>query len=215
MNNEQAIVLYQPMLQQIAMKIVGSMADAEDIVHDTFVRWLTTDKEKIKNTKAYLIKAVTNNCLNHIDKIKRKKDELLEDWHLSSFIDQQKEKDFFKFDLENEVSAALQILHKKLEPIEKSVFVLREVFNVEYEEIQQIVDRKKENCRKLFSRAKEKLSEETSKIKLDFSHLSAEVKKKYDHPEFLESFKNASFKGNISDLIGELKRDISTKFNNK
>lgn len=212
MNNEQAIVLYQPMLQQIAMKIVGSMADAEDIVHDTFVRWLTTDNEKIKNTKAYLIKAVTNNCLNHIDKIKRKKDELLEDWHLSSFIDQKREKDFFKFDLENEISVALEILHKKLEPIEKSVFVLREVFNVEYEEIQQIVDRKKENCRKLFSRAKEKLSEETSKFKLDITHLSAEVKRKYNHPEFLESFKNASIKGNISDLIGELKRDISTKF---
>ena len=214
MNNEQAIVRYQPMLQQIAMKIVGSMADAEDIVHDTFVRWLTTDKEQIKNTKAYLIKAVTNNCLNHIEKIKRKKDELLEDWHLGSFIDQQKERDFFKFDLENEISAALEILHKKLEPLEKSVFVLREVFNVEYEEIQQIVDRKKENCRKLFSRAKVKLSEETSKIKLDISHLSTEMKKKYDHPEFLESFKNASFKGNISDLITELKRDISTKLNN-
>ena len=212
MNSEQAIVLYQPMLQQIAMKIVGSMADAEDIVHDTFVRWLTTDKEKIKNTKAYLIKAETNNCLNHIDKIKRKKDELLEDWHLTSFIDQQKEKDFFKFDLENEISAALVILHKKLEPIEKSVFVLREIFNVEYEEIQQIVDRKKENCRKLFSRAKGKLSEETSKIKLDFSHLSAEVKKKYDHPEFLESFKNASFKGNISDLINDLKKEVNAKF---
>lgn len=213
MNNEQAIVLYQPMLQQLAMRIVGSIADAEDIVHDTFIKWLTCDNEKIENTKAYLIKAVTNNCLNHIEKIKRKKDELLEDWHLSSFIDQQKEKDFFKFDLENEVSAALHILHKKLEPIEKSVFVLREIFNVEYEEIQEIVDRKKENCRKLFSRAKEKLSVETSKIKIDIPHLSAELKRRYDHSELFESFKNAAFMGNISELINELKRDINTKFN--
>lgn len=204
MNNEQAIVLYQPMLQQLAMKILGSMADAEDMVHDTFVKWLTCDKEKIKNTKAYLIKAVTNNCLNHIEKIKRKKDELLEDWHLGTFIDQQKEKDFFKFDLENELSSALQVLHKKLEPIEKSVFVLREVFNVEYEEIQLIVNKKKENCRKLFSRAKEKLSEETSKIKIDIP----------GHTELLESFKNAAFMGNISDLINDLKNEVNTKFKN-
>ncbi len=210
MNNEQAIVLYQPMLQQIAMKIVGSMADAEDIVHDTFVKWLTSDNKKINNTKAYLLKAVTNNCLNHIEKIKRKKDELLEDWHLSTFIDQQKEKDFFKFDMENELSSALQILHKKLEPIEKSVFVLREVFNVEYEEIQLIVNKKKENCRKLFSRAKEKLSEETSKINI--SDLSVEIKRRYDHSELLESFKNAAFFGDISDLISDLKREVNTKF---
>ncbi len=210
MNNEQAIVLYQPMLQQIAMKILGSMADAEDIVHDTFVKWLTSDTKKINNTKAYLLKAVTNNCLNHIEKIKRKKDELLEDWHLSTFIDQQKEKDFFKFDLENELSSALQILHKKLEPIEKSVFVLREVFNVEYEEIQLIVNKKKDNCRKLFSRAKEKLSEETSKISIP--DLSAEIKRRYDHSELLESFKNAAFLGNISGLIDDLKREANTKF---
>ena len=204
MNSEQAIVLYQPMLQRLAIKLVGSIADAEDIVHDTFVKWLTCDKEKIKNTKAYLIKAVTNNCLNHIEKLKRKKDELLEDWHLSTFIDQHREKDFFKFDLENELSAALHILHKKLEPLEKSVFVLREIFNVEYDEIQDIVDRKKENCRKLFSRAKEKLSEEASKIKIDIPY----------HSELLNSFKRAVSMGNISDLIGELKQDINTKFKN-
>ena len=212
MNNEQAIVLYQPMLQQLAMKILGSMADAEDIVHDTFVKWLTSDKKKINNTKAYLIKSVTNNCLNHIEKIKRKKNELLEDWHISTFIDQQREKDLFRFDLENELSAALHILHKKLEPIEKSVFLLREIFNVEYEDIQEVVDRKKENCRKLFSRAKEKLSKETSKIKIEIPHLSVELKKKYNHSELLESFRNAAFMGNISDLIAELKRDINVKF---
>ena len=198
------------MLQQIAVKILGSMADAEDIVHDTFVKWLTCDKEKIKNTKAYLIKAVTNNCLNHIEKIKRKKDELLEDWHLGAFIDQQKEKDFFKFDLENELSSALQVLHKKLEPIEKSVFVLREVFNVEYEDIQLIVNKKKDNCRKLFSRAKEKLSEETSKINIP--DLSTEIKKKYAQVDMLESFKNAAIMGNISDLISDLKREVNAKF---
>jgi len=190
------------MLQRIAIKIVGSIADAEDIVHDTFVKWLTIDNQKIQNTKAYLIKAVTNNCLNHIESLKRKKDELLEDWHLSTLIDQYREKDFFKFDLENELSLALGVLHKKLEPLEKSVFVLREIFNVEYEEIQMIVNKKKDNCRKLFSRAKEKLTEEKLKIKFELPNQA----------EMLQSFKNASFKGNISDLISEFKHDINAKF---
>ena len=202
MDQAQTIKLYQPMLQRIAIKIVGSIADAEDIVHDTFVKWLTIDNQKIQNTKAYLIKAVTNNCLNHIESLKRKKDELLEDWHLSTLIDQYREKDFFKFDLENELSLALGVLHKKLEPLEKSVFVLREIFNVEYEEIQMIVNKKKDNCRKLFSRAKEKLAEEKLKIKFELPNQA----------EMLQSFKNASFKGNISDLISEFKHDINAKF---
>src|SRR5687768_18576398 len=61
----QAISLYQPILQRIAVRMVRSKADAEDIVQETFIKWLLQEQEKIKNTKAYLIKAVTNNCINH------------------------------------------------------------------------------------------------------------------------------------------------------
>ncbi|ELR72114.1 RNA polymerase ECF-type sigma factor [Fulvivirga imtechensis AK7] len=201
MNREQAIALYQPILQQIAMKMVGSLADAEDIVQDTFLKWLTIGGEKIENTKAYLITAVTNNCINHLNALKKKKDECLHNIHASELIDWYKEKEFFKFDLENEVSAALHVLHKKLEPVEKGIFVLRELFDFDYEELQHIFDKKKDNCRQLFSRAKDKLSQETSKIKNNLS------------PEngFIESFKKACNIGHPDELIHEVKQEINKK----
>ena len=67
MNQSQAIQLYQPTLRSIAYNLVRSRADADDIVQETFLKWLSIDSDKIQNTKAYLIKAVTNNCLNHLN----------------------------------------------------------------------------------------------------------------------------------------------------
>jgi DNA-directed RNA polymerase specialized sigma24 family protein len=61
MNNAQAIALYQPMLQAIAYNLVRCKADAEDIVQETFLKWLTLGPQKVENTKAYLITAVRNN----------------------------------------------------------------------------------------------------------------------------------------------------------
>lgn len=196
MNQNQAIALYQPLLQSIAYKMLGSMADAEDIVQDTLLKWLTIDKEKIQNTKAYLITSVKNNCLNHLDKLKRKKDEYLHNLNPSDLIDWYREKEFFNFDFDAEVSNALDILHKKLEPLERGVFVLREMFDFDYDELQQIFDKKKDNCRKLFSRAKAKLSKDTVKnVDVDQS--------------LIASFKKACHIGSTEEIIKEVKKELT------
>ncbi|MEM1406008.1 MAG: sigma-70 family RNA polymerase sigma factor [Bacteroidota bacterium] len=195
------MALYQPILQSIAIKMVGSIHDAEDIVQETFLKWLMTEKEKINNTKAYLIKAVTNNCLNHLEALKRKKNEYLDNLKPSELIDWHKFADLKKIDLDHEVSHALDVLHRKLEPLEKAIFLLREVFNFEYEELQHLFDKKKDNCRQLFCRAKEKLSNESSRIKIDIPNPKS----------FLNSFKKANELGHLTDFIQHLGSDISTK----
>src|SRR5688572_32287487 len=86
MNQEQTIILYQPMLQAIAYNIVRCKADAEDIVQETFLKWLTLGPQKIENTKAYLITAVRNNCLNHLNTLRQKKEELFNQNNLSDII---------------------------------------------------------------------------------------------------------------------------------
>ncbi|MEQ8926175.1 MAG: sigma-70 family RNA polymerase sigma factor [Fulvivirga sp.] len=197
MNQSQTIALYQPMLQSIAQRILGSVADAEDIVQDTLLKWLTIDTKKIQNTKAYLIKAVTNNCINHLNAIKRKKDECLESLNPKDLIDKYKEMELFHFDFENEVTSALNVIHKKLEPLEKGVFVLREFFDFEYDELQLVFNKKKDNCRQLFSRAKAKLNQETSKIRHDFSNSN-----------FFESFKNACQKDDPKEIIDHINKEL-------
>ncbi|MTI40531.1 sigma-70 family RNA polymerase sigma factor [Fulvivirga lutimaris] len=200
MNHSQAITIYQPMLQSIAQRMLGSIADAEDIVQDTLLKWLTIDTEKIKNTKAYLIKSVTNNCINHLNTIKRKKDECLESINPKEFIDKYREKELFHFDFENEMSSALNVIHKKLEPLEKSIYVLREFFDVEYDELQVLFNKKKDNCRKLFSRAKDKLNQETTKVKGEISNTT-----------FFERFKNACHLENPAELIQHFIEELQTK----
>jgi len=180
--------------------MVGSIEDAEDIVQDTFLKWLTIDTSKISNTKAYLIKSVTNNCLNHLNTIKRKKNELMDGTF--DFIEKNKELDITKFDLENEVSEALEIIHKKLEPVEKAIYLLREVFNFEYDELQEIFDKKKDHCRQLLSRAKEKLNQEKSRFSIDLTK----------HTQMLDSFKKACDLGHATDLIHDLGQDIAQRF---
>jgi RNA polymerase sigma factor (sigma-70 family) len=204
MDQSSTIAQYQPMMQTIAQRMLGSIADAEDIVQDTLLRWLTIDTAKIRNTKAYLIKSVTNNCINHLNTLKRKKDQCLDSLKPQELIDKYKEMELFHFDFENEVSSALNVIHKKLEPLEKGIFVLREFFDFEYEELQEVFNKKKDNCRQLFCRAKEKLNLETSKIKSEISQTN-----------FFDSFKKACDMGNAEEFINHIKEEVTEGIENK
>ena len=142
MNQSQAIQLYQPTLRSIAYNLVRSRADADDIVQETFLKWLSIDSDKIQNTKAYLIKAVTNNCLNHLNSLRKKKEEYLDSINVSEFIHRFKENNFAQLDLEADLSKAFKVMLTKLEPLERAVYVLKEVFDFDYEALQEALDKK-------------------------------------------------------------------------
>jgi RNA polymerase sigma factor (sigma-70 family) len=201
MDQAQTIVLYQPLLHTIAYNLVRCKEDAEDIVQETFAKWLSIDHQKIQNTKAYLIKAVTNNCLNHLNSLRKKKEEYLE--NVSEVFNRFKETNLAHLDFDVNLSAAMAVLHSKLEPLERAVFLLKEVFDFDYEDLQHALDKKKEHCRQLVCRAKKKLSEETSKISLP------------DTSKMMDSFRKACHFGNASELISELKNDISSSADKK
>ena len=181
--------------------MVGSLADAEDIVQDTYLKWLSIDHQKIQNTKAYLIKAVTNNCLNHLKALKKKKEEYLENLNLAELVDKYIDIDTGKIDLDCEIKAALNLLHKKLEPIEKAIFILREVFDFEYDDLQTLFDKKKDNCRQIFCRSKEKLNQTTRDLKQDLTVPA----------NFLSNFVDACSFGVPAEFIGDLKKEIAEK----
>lgn len=200
MNQAQTIALYQPTLQAIAYNLVRCKEDAEDIVQETLLKWLSVvDTEKIRNTKAYLIKSVTNNCLNHIKALKKKKEEYLESIVVPEFLLKIKESNFSHLDLEADLAKAFKVIAAKLEPLERAVYLLKEAFDFDYEALQETLNKKKDYCRQLASRAKKKLSEETSKIQIDLPDMS----------HIVAGFQKACNKGNVTDLIQALKKDIS------
>ena len=205
MNQSQAIQLYQPTLRSIAYNLVRSRADADDIVQETFLKWLSIDSDKIQNTKAYLIKAVTNNCLNHLNSLRKKKEEYLDSINVSEFIHRFKENNFAHLDLEADLSKAFKVMLTKLEPLERAVYVLKEVFDFDYEALQEALDKNKDHCRQLVCRARKKLSEETSKMHFDLP----------DGSQLMASFRKACDMGNAAEFVQDLKRDISAALQKK
>ena len=194
---DQTIALYHPLLQSAAQKLLRCKADAEDMVQETYIKWLSIDQSTIKNTKAYLMTAVTNNCINHLNTLKRKKEEYLDSFHLPEFLVKIKESDFAHLDFDVEVSKAFNLAMSKLEPLERAIYLLKEAFNFDYDVLQELFDKKKDHLRQLFSRARKKIGEKTEVIEVSANHA-----------ELADSFLNAC-KGNIADFINTLKQDIS------
>lgn len=199
MNPSQAIELYQPTLQRIAYNLVRCKEDAEDIVQETFLKWLSMESHKIENTKAYLIAAVRNNCINHLQSLKKKKEEYLDSIQKSEWMLRIRETQLAHLDFDLELEKALRVIHTKLEPLERAAYLLREVFDVDYDALQKIVNRKKDHCRQLVSRAKKKLDEETSRIQFTLPDMS----------ELLAGFRKSCEKGNTRDIVKTLKSELS------
>lgn len=191
------------MLQGIAYKILQCKADAEDIVQDTYLRWLSIDQDHIQNTKAYLINAVINNCLNHLKTLKRKKEEYLENFNIQEILGRFSESEIFNFDIQSEVSEAFTILQVKLEPLERAVYLLKAVFDFDYDTLQEVLDKRKDHCRQLFSRARKKLNQETDKLNFTIPTKT----------DLFNSFRNACDFGNPSEFILHLKNDIGKAIN--
>jgi len=199
-NQAQVVTLYQPILQAISLRILGSISDAEDAVQDAILKWLTIDTGKVENAKSYLISMVTNASLNML---KQRKSLNNIDAQLVSdeLEDQDKQNSLFHFDIENQITEAWNFLHRKLEPVERAAFVLREVFDMEYEDLQFVVDRKAENCRKIVSRAKEKLrNTELPKVKITLPD-----------PKMMDNLKAAFNKGYLSPLVHDFSIDLFRK----
>jgi len=193
------------MLQRIAYQLVRRKEDAEDIVQETFVKWLAAERHKIENTKAYLVTSVRNNCFTHLESLKKKKEEYLDAIQKSEWMLWFKESSFSHLDLDVDMEKAIRVIHAKLEPLERAVFILKEVFDVDYDALQKIFDKKKDHCRQLVCRARKKLNEETSRIQFNLP----------DVQNLLGGFRKSCENGNILDVLQVLKSDLSSPISRK
>jgi RNA polymerase sigma-70 factor (ECF subfamily) len=198
MPNDQTIALYQPMLHAIAYNLVRCREDAEDIVQETFLKWLTLGPQRVGNVKAYLVKAVINNCRNHLNTLRKKKEELFSQVNLSDIVNRFRESNFAHIDLEINIQAALRILQNKLEPLERAVYLLKEVFGFDYDTLQETLDKKKDHCRQLFLRAKNKLRSESAKVHVELP----------DTANLAAAFRKACYFGHADELLHALKTQI-------
>ncbi|QEC40362.1 sigma-70 family RNA polymerase sigma factor [Pseudobacter ginsenosidimutans] len=146
----------RPLLTTYAYNILGSLHDAKDIVQDAYLKFMQANTEHIENKKAYLVRTVINLAIN----LKNRQQQLIDsypgEWLPEMVATDAADTILNKKDV---LSYSLLVLLEKLNPKERAVFILKEAFDYEHEEIAQALDLTVENSRKLLSRAKSKLRE--------------------------------------------------------
>src|SRR4051812_18891712 len=151
---------FKPLLFSIGYRMLGSVAEAEDIVQETFLKAYQIDDQKIDNKKAYLCKIMTNRCLDVLKSARYRREHYVGPWNPEPLLlESSPDFDPSEVVLQNEgLSIAYLRMMEHLAPDERAVLLLREVFDFSYLEIGNVIEKKEENCRKIFSRAKQKVA---------------------------------------------------------
>ncbi|KXY07609.1 sigma-70 family RNA polymerase sigma factor [Bacillus wiedmannii] len=177
METEQLYETYQSLLFSLAYRILGSVMDAEDIVHDVFISLNNIeDVQSIENMRAYLCKMVTNRSIDKLRSAAHKRNVYVGMWLPEPFVEEVDDPSE-SFVMKESISTAYLLLLQQLSEVERVVFILREVFSYEYEEIASIVDKSSANCRKIFQRARKSILDKPKHSTLSTKKMAAYVEK--------------------------------------
>jgi len=193
---------HRPLLFALAYRLLGRATEAEDVLQDAYLRFLGAPLAGIESPKAYLSTIVTRLCLNQLTSARAQRETYVGPWLPEPVLDT----DHLELTnpearaVESEtISLAFLVLLERLTPAERAVFLLREVFDYEYNEIAEILDRTEAACRQLFSRAKAHITAERPRF-----HASPE-----EHRRLLEQFTRAAAGGDLNGLTALLADDVT------
>ena len=193
---------YRPYLFAIAYRMLGSAMDAEDMVQETYLRYQTTPPETIGSLKAFLTTIITRLCMDQLHLARRKRELYVGPWlpepintaMTAEAIDPQE-----RVDTEETISLAFLMLMEQLQPFERAVFLLREVFEYDYADIASFLGKSEAACRQSFSRAKKHLADHRPRF-----HAPADTQK-----QLLTGFQLAIQAGEMSPLMNLLAEDVT------
>jgi RNA polymerase sigma-70 factor (ECF subfamily) len=157
---EETFESYRTYLFSIAYRMLGSAMDAEDMVQETYLRYQTASPETIHSLKAYLTTILTRLCMDQLQLARRQREVYVGPWlpepiRTAELLETGATSDpEERVDLQESVSLAFLMLLEQLQPFERAVFLLREVFAYEFEEIAAMLGKSEAACRRSFSRAK-------------------------------------------------------------
>lgn len=145
----------------LAYRMLGSVADAEDMVQDTWLRWSKVDVTTINNPQAFLTTIITRLSLDQLKSAKHKKETYVGSWLPEPLLSDAQSSPSSTPDqaveIADDVSFALILAMEKLSPAERASFLLHDVFDLDFDEIGKTLDRTPASCRKLASRARQKV----------------------------------------------------------
>jgi RNA polymerase sigma-70 factor, ECF subfamily len=180
----------RPKLTRVAYRMLGSVQDAEDMVQDAFIRWMNTNRSDIREPEAFLRRAITRLCLDQLKSARRQRETYVGPWLPDPIVEEDEVED---------VTLPLMLALERLSPLERAVFLLHDVFGVEFEEIAVTIGRDPAACRQLASRAREHVRNARPRFQVEKQRGLA----------FAEAFFAASRSGDIKALGTMLAADVS------
>lgn len=197
-NKTDTFLEYRNLLFSIAYNMLGNIDQAEDIVQDTYLKWMTTQTGDVRYTKAFLVKMLTHRCINHLGSARVQREDYIGIWLPEPLQDQEQPIGQFRVESYHALSIGVLVLMEKLSPQERAIFLLKEIFSYDYFELAELFDKTTDNCRQIFKRAKEHLGKDTRRFEIDIKV----------HEKMLSNFLSAIEEGSMEDLIQLLKEDI-------
>ncbi len=187
---------YRNLLFTVAYEMLGSAADAEDVLQETWLRWAGVDLAEVRDRRAYLVRIVTRQALSRLRTLRRRKESYVGPWLPEPLLTAPTVAE--DVELAESVSMAMLLVLETLTPAERAVFVLREVFDREYDEIAKVIDKSAAAVRQLAHRAK--------------AHVAARRPRgggsRAQTREVLEAFRQAIETGDLRRLLDLLAPDV-------
>jgi RNA polymerase sigma-70 factor (ECF subfamily) len=178
--------------------MLSSATDAEDIVQEAFVRWLQADVHDVQSPKAFLSTIVVRLCLDQLRSARARREVYVGPWLPEPIATGSRPELTETVEMAESISYAFLIMLESLQPLERAVFLLREVFDYDYAEIAPIVGKSEANCRQIFHRARQRLGHRDPRF-----HVPLE---QAEH--ITEQFARASLTGDINGLLELLAEDV-------
>ena len=189
------------LLMGLAYRILGSRAEAEDAVQDTFLKWSEADHAAIDNAASWLTTACTRRCIDLLRSAHRSRVDYVGSWlpePIHTAVDDMQGEHAL---LASSLGTAFLLMLERLTPKERAAYLLHEIFDRPYPEIATILDMQETACRKLVSRARENIEQERVR----------HVTPRPQQEQLLAAFESAVLSGDTSGLAGLLAEDIALR----
>ncbi|MBW4651640.1 MAG: RNA polymerase sigma-70 factor [Kaiparowitsia implicata GSE-PSE-MK54-09C] len=199
MSDLQTFNQYRPLLFSIAYRMLGTVTDAEDMVQETFLRWQQTAEVTVNSAKTYLSTIVTRLCIDHLRSARVQREQYVGPWLPEPMLTQQTSDPADAVELADTLSTAFLMLMENLSPLERAVFLLREVFDYEYSDVGRMVDKNPTYCRQLVRRARQHLTSQRPRFEVSPQR----------QEQLVQQFLRACQQGDLQGLIRLLSEDIT------
>jgi RNA polymerase sigma-70 factor (TIGR02957 family) len=159
----------RPLLFSIAYRMLGTVAEAEDVVQEAFLRLTRTRQEgtHVENSRAFLTTVTTRLAIDQLRSARAHRETYFGPWLPEPMITSPDQDPAEVAEMADSLSLSFLVLLETLSPVERAVFLLREVFDYGYDEIAQIVEKSEPNCRQIFARARKHIDEGKPRFEAD------------------------------------------------